>query len=321
MLYAAGFIVGLILLVWSADRFVHGAAGTARILGVAPLVVGILVVGIGTSAPEMLVSAIAASDGQAGLAVGNALGSNITNIALILGFTALMVPLDVQSRVINREIPLLLLTMLIGLALLWDGELTVVDGSLLLLGFALVIVRQLFEARAGREDILAGEFEESLAEDQLTLRAALLWTAIGLVVLVLSARLMVWAAVAIAQALGVSDLVIGLTVVAVGTSLPELAASLAAARKGEHDIAIGNVIGSNMFNLVGVMALPGVIAPGAIDPGVMARDYPVMIALTVALFLFAWSPTQKKRHINRIEGGALLTAYVSYIGYLLYTTM
>lgn len=321
MLYAAGFIVGLILLVWSADRFIYGAAGTARSLGVSPLVAGILVVGIGTSAPEMLVSALAAVDGKVGLSVGNALGSNITNIALVLGVTALIVPLHVQSKIINREIPLLIFVMFVGLALLWDGELDRLDGTLLLVGFALVILRQFREAKAGRDDILAGEYEEALKAGSLPLRTSVLWTVVGLVLLIASARLMVWSAVEIAEALGVDDLVIGLTVVAVGTSLPELAASVVAARKNEHDIAIGNVIGSNLFNLLGVMALPGVIAPGALSPGVMERDYPIMIALSFMLFFVAWSPTQQSRHINRLEGAALLAAYVGYIGYLLATTL
>lgn len=317
ILQIAGLIVGLVALVWSADRFVIGASATARILGVSPLVIGILVVGIGTSAPEMLVSAIAAFQGQTGLAVGNALGSNITNIGLILGITALVAPLQVRSKILFREIPLLILVMLAGYLLLQDGQLNRRDGVILLLGFAVVILRQLWEAKHGIDDPLAGEYAESL-EKEMTMATALLWLLVGFVVLLLSARLMVWAAVDIAQALGVSDLVIGLTVVAVGTSLPELAASVAAVRKNEHDIALGNVLGSNLFNLLGVMALPGIIAPGAVDPAVLNRDYPIMIGLSLLLFVIAYS-YRGSRRIERWEGGFLVTLYAAYLGLLVYT--
>lgn len=317
ILQIAGLIVGLVALVWSADRFVIGASATARILGVSPLVIGILVVGIGTSAPEMLVSAIAALQGQTGLSVGNALGSNITNIGLILGITALVAPLEVRSKILFREIPLLILVMLAGYLLLRDGELDRVDGSMLLAGFAAVILRQLWEAKHGKDDALVAEFEASL-EKEMSLTAALLWLLVGFIVLLLSARLMVWAAVDIAVALGISDLVIGLTIVAIGTSLPELAASVAAVRKNEHDIALGNVLGSNLFNLLGVMALPGVIAPGAVDVAVLNRDYPVMIGLSILLFMVAYS-FRGSRRIERWEGGLLVVIYAAYLGLLVYT--
>ncbi|POP52034.1 calcium/sodium antiporter [Zhongshania marina] len=316
LLTVVALIVGLVLLVWSADRFVIGASATASILGVSPLVVGILVVGIGTSAPEMLVSAIAAVDGQPGLAVGNALGSNITNIALILGFTALLIPLNVQSKLITREIPLLILVMLVGFVLLMDGHLGVMDGSILLVGFLLVVLRQLWEAKHSKGDSIEAEFEAEIPRD-MSLGVALGWLLFGFLLLIGSARLLVWSAVEIAQFFGLSDLVIGLTVVAVGTSLPELAASVAAARKNEHDIAIGNVVGSNLFNLLGVMALPGVIAPGVIDEKVLSRDYPVMLVLTGLFFLVACGP-RKGRRISRVEGGGLLLIYIAYIVYLLH---
>ncbi|CAA0104618.1 Inner membrane protein YrbG [Zhongshania aliphaticivorans] len=316
LLTVVALVVGLVLLVWSADRFVIGASATASILGVSPLVVGILIVGIGTSAPEMLVSAIAAADGQPGLAVGNALGSNITNIALILGFTALLIPLKVQSKLVTREIPLLILVMLVGYFLLSDGDLGFVDGSILLIGFVLVVVRQIWEAKHSKGDSIAAEFEAEIPRD-MPLKIALMWLLFGFVLLIASARVLVWSAVEIAQFFGLSDLVIGLTVVAIGTSLPELAASVAAARKNEHDIAIGNVVGSNLFNLLGVMALPGVIAPGAIDAEVMSRDYPVMLLLTGIFFLVAFGP-RKARRISRVEGGGLLAMYVAYLLYLLH---
>ncbi|MDX1505375.1 MAG: calcium/sodium antiporter [Spongiibacter sp.] len=315
LLTVAALILGLILLVWSADRFVIGASATAAILGVSPLVVGILVVGIGTSAPEMLVSGIAAFDGQPGLAVGNALGSNITNIALILGITALYIPLRVQSKLVTREIPLLMLVMIIGYVLLRDGVLDFIDGAVLLTGFGLVILRQLWEAKHSRGDAIEAEFEAEIPRD-MTLPVALGWLLLGLILLMGSARILVWSAVELATAFGVSDLVIGLTVVAIGTSLPELAASVAAARKNEHDIAIGNVVGSNLFNLLGVMALPGVIAPGPVDAAVISRDYPLMLGLTALFYLVAFGP-RKERRIRRAEGGMLVVIYFAYLGYLL----
>ncbi|WP_288364478.1 calcium/sodium antiporter [uncultured Spongiibacter sp.] len=318
LLILTTLILGLVILVWSADRFVIGASATASILGVSTLVVGILVVGIGTSAPEMLVSAMAAADGQSGLSVGNALGSNITNIALILGLTALYIPLRVQSKLITREIPLLLLVMLGGYFLLRDGELGFTDGCILLGGFLAVVLRQLWEAKHSRGDALEAEYAEEIPKG-MSLPVALGWLLVGLILLMASARMLVWSAVELAQIFGVSDLVIGLTVVAIGTSLPELAASVAAARKGEHDIAIGNVIGSNLFNLLGVMALPGVIAPGAIDVAIVDRDYPLMLMLTAGFYLVAFGP-RRAPEIRRYEGGLLLTVYLGYLAYLLVDT-
>jgi cation:H+ antiporter len=316
LLTVVALVVGLVLLVWSADRFVIGASATASILGVSPLVIGILVVGIGTSAPEMLVSAISAVDGQPGLAVGNALGSNITNIALILGFTAFLIPLNVQSKLVTREIPLLILVMLVGYFLLLDGHLGVMDGSILLVGFLLVVLRQIWEAKHSKGDAIEAEFAAEIPRD-MSLPVALGWLLFGFLLLLASARVLVWSAVEIAHFFGLSDLVIGLTVIAVGTSLPELAASIAAARKNEHDIAIGNVVGSNLFNLLGVMALPGVISPSVLDPKVMSRDYPVMLLLTGIFFLVACGP-RRARKITRIEGGGLLLIYVAYLTYLLF---
>ncbi|WP_269618980.1 calcium/sodium antiporter [Zhongshania sp. BJYM1] len=316
LLTVVALVVGLVLLVWSADRFVIGASATASILGVSPLVIGILVVGIGTSAPEMLVSAISAVDGQPGLAVGNALGSNITNIALILGFTAFLIPLNVQSKLVTREIPLLILVMLVGYFLLLDGHLGVMDGSILLVGFLLVVLRQIWEAKHSKGDAIEAEFAAEIPRD-MSLPVALGWLLFGFLLLLASARVLVWSAVEIAHFFGLSDLVIGLTVIAVGTSLPELAASIAAARKNEHDIAIGNVVGSNLFNLLGVMALPGVISPSVLDPKVMSRDYPVMLLLTGIFFLVACGP-RRARKITRIEGSGLLLIYVAYLTYLLF---
>lgn len=316
LLPIAALLVGFLLLIWSADRFVLGASASARIFGVSPLVIGILVVGFGTSAPEMLVSAMAAMDGQPGLAIGNAIGSNIANVGLILGCTALLYPLRVRSRIIKRELPLLLLFMFIGMLMLLDGELNRGDGLILMLCLFATIAWSLHEARINRDDILAQEFESEIPRDMGT-GAAIFTLAYGLLVLVASSRLLVWSATEIATALGISDLVIGLTIVALGTSLPELAASIAAARKGEFDIAVGNVAGSNLFNLLGVMALPGIIAPGPFDPNILSRDYPAMAMLCILLWLFASNFSLRRGGVlNRLEGSVLLLVYVSYMGLL-----
>lgn len=306
----AAVVIGFALLLWGADRFVVGAAATARNLGVSPLIVGLTIVGFGTSAPEILVSAIAAWDGNTGLAIGNALGSNITNIALILGVTALAKPLVVRSETLRREFPVLLATMLAALVLVMDAELDLVDGILLLIGMAVMLYWIASLGLRGRTDPIVAEFTAEMPAQMPTWRA-LSWLLAGLVLLLVSSRALVWGAVQIAVSAGVSDLVVGLTIVAIGTSLPELAASVTSALKGEHDIAIGNVIGSNMFNLLVVLGVPGIIRPGAVPGGVLERDFPVMIGLTLALFAMAYG-FRRPGHINRPEGAVLLLAFIGY---------
>jgi cation:H+ antiporter len=311
LLNITAVLAGFLLLVWGADRFVAGAAGTARSLGVSTLIIGLTIVGFGTSAPEMLVSAMAAYAGNPGLSIGNAIGSNITNIALVLGATAAVSPLMVHSETLRRELPLLMVIMLVSLALLGDLELDRVDGILLLVAlvaFIVWLVRLAMSSQAS--DPLVADYEAGIPAD-LTLSRSLLWLVVGLAVLLASSRLLVWGAVNLATALGVSDLIIGLTVVAIGTSLPELAASIVAARKGEDDIAIGNVLGSNIFNLLAVMGLPGVIRPGPIPPEVLTRDFPVMIGLTLAFFFLAYGIGSPGR-ISRIAGILLLTSFLAY---------
>ncbi|MGD2074273.1 MAG: calcium/sodium antiporter [Gammaproteobacteria bacterium] len=311
---AAGFA----LLVWGADRFVMGAAGTARNLGVAPLIIGLTIVGFGTSAPEMLVSAMAAWQGNTGLAVGNAIGSNIANIALILGLTAVVVPLTVHSGAIRREFPVLIATTLIGYLLLSDAVLGFGDGLMLVFGLVVLLSWTVYMALTSRlPDPMAAEYEAEIPTD-LSLGSSLLWLLVGLLVLLLSSRMLVWGAVGVAQYLGVSDLVIGLTIVALGTSLPELATSLAGAMKNEHDIVIGNVIGSNMFNLLGVLGIAAVIRPGPIEEVVLTRDFPVMGGLTVALLVMAYGFRTFGR-ISRLEGVLLLATYIVYQTLLYFT--
>lgn len=315
-LHALAIVAGFGLLFVGAERFVGAAAATARVLGVPTLVIGLVVVGFGTSAPEMLVSATAAWNGETGLAIGNAIGSNIANIALVLGATALLRPLVVHSRVLRRELPILLAVSALAPALLLDGRLGRLDGVLLMGALAALLWGLVRLARRDAADeALVQEFDAEI-DPGVPLARALLSLGVGLAILLAGARLLVWGAVAIAQALGVSDLVIGLTIVAVGTSLPELAASVAGALKGEADIAIGNVIGSNMFNLLAVLGLPGLIRPGAVPHEVLARDYPVMLALTVLLFLMA-AGIRGRGRIGRWEGAALLVAFATYQAWLL----
>ncbi|QIL88821.1 calcium/sodium antiporter [Microbulbifer sp. SH-1] len=310
-------VAGFALLVWSADRFVEGAAATARHLGMPPLLIGMVIVGFGTSAPEMVVSAMAAMDGSPGLALGNAYGSNIANTGLILGATAMLIPLTVNSKIINKELPLLLAITCVTAVFFWNGALSRTESLILLAGFFGLIGWSIFSALRGKGDIVESEIEKELAEHDMPLGRALFWVAAGLTLLILSSRLLVWGAVTIAQQLGVSDLVIGLTIVALGTSLPELAATVVAARKGEHDIAIGNVVGSNMFNLLAVVGIAGVIAPMPnIPPELLTRDWPVVIGLTLALFVFGYGFGKRHGRINRVEGALLLAGYIAYTTYL-----
>jgi cation:H+ antiporter len=321
MLYnIAAIIAGFLLLIWSADRFICGAAATARNLNVSPLIIGLTIVGFGTSAPEMLVAAIAAIDESPGLAVGNALGSNITNITLVLGLSALIMPLDVHSRILKKELPLLLIAMLLMLLLIQDNILGRTDGLILTSSVGLLMWWVTREAMLNKTvDPMSREFADELPQPMST-PMALFWLVLGLVFLVASSRILVWGAVQIATEFGVSDLLIGLTIVAVGTSLPELAASIAGALKDEHDIAIGNVVGSNMFNTLAVMGIPGLIYPSTLDAGVLDRDVPVVFILTIALVIMVYGFKGQGR-INRIEGGILLACFAGYQVLLYFTEL
>ncbi len=309
-------ILGIVLLLWSADRFVEGAAAVAGHLGLPSLVIGMVIVGFGTSAPEIVVSIMAALDGNPDLALGNALGSNIYNIGLIIGVTALIVPIAVHSTIIRRELPLLLLFGAVAGALFWNGQLSRLESLLLLLGFFALMGWTIWTALRGKDDPLAAETEQELSSHAMTLGRAIVWLVVGLTLLLVSSRMLVWGAVSVASALGVSDLIIGLTIVALGTSLPELASSIAAVRKGEHDIAMGNVVGSCMFNLLAVVGIAGVIAPmEALSADIMLRDWPVMMAMVVSLFVMGYGFRGEGR-INRIEASALLLGLVAYNGWL-----
>ncbi len=309
-------IGGVLALAWSADRFVEGASAVARYLGMAPLLVGMIVIGFGTSAPEMLVSSLAAAGGSPELALGNVLGSNIANIGLILGVTAVLMPIAVSKGILRRELPIVLGVTVLAGALFWDLRLSRVDAWILLAALVAVMGWLVWQARRHPGDGLAADVVAETEAKRLSRKAAWMWLVVGLMLLVLAARLLVWGAVEIATALGWSELVIGLTIVAVGTSAPELASSIAAARKGENDLALGNIIGSNLFNLLAVLGVAGLIAPATVGSEVMSRDLPVVLAFTVALVVFAVWPLGKGK-IDRIEGVVLLLAFVGYTGYLL----
>ncbi|GGO84724.1 sodium:calcium antiporter [Marinobacterium nitratireducens] len=314
-------VAGLALLVWSADRFVDGAAATARHFGMPTLLIGMVIIGFGTSAPEMVVSALAALDGNPGLALGNGYGSNIANIALILGLVAVMSPIAVKSGILRKELPLLAAITLFAAVQLLDGALSRLDGFLLLLVFFAVFGWQIHGGLRQRNDVMLAELEaETEAEFEshpMPLGKAVFWLLFGLVLLIVSSRVLVWGAVSIAQSLGVSDLVIGLTIVAIGTSLPELASSIAAVRKNEHDLALGNVLGSNLFNTLAVVGIAASIHPLEVEPVILYRDWAVMMALTLALFVMGYSFRKGRQgRINRFEGAVLLAAYVGYMGYL-----
>ncbi len=314
LISSIAILVGLVILVWSADRFISGAAALADNLGVSPMLIGLTVVGFGTSAPEVLVSVMAALDGNPGLAIGNAIGSNIANIGLILGVTAIVIPLSVHSSVLRREYPVLLVVSIIAYGLMWDGELSRVDGVVLISLLVLMLGWMIYTAKTGAADPIAGEYEAEIPHNMPT-QKALITLSVGLALLLLSSRLLVWGATQVAVGLGVSDVVIGLTIVAIGTSLPELAASITSALKKEDDIAIGNVIGSNLYNLLAVLSIPGLLAPGAFAPEVITRDLPVMLGMTLFLFLMGYG-FGKPGRINRMEGVLLLVCFIAYQSWL-----
>lgn len=304
-------IVGLVALIWSADRFIDGASGVASHFGMPPLLIGILIVGFGTSAPELVVSAIAAVQDNPGLALGNAFGSNIANIALILGTTTLIIPITVQSSILRKELPLLALATALVSYLVWDLDISLVDGVIMLAVLAAIMTWTTRQGLKNGDDALAAEFTEELESKKTSLGKSFFWLLLGLLILVGSSQSMVWGASNIAAALGVSEFVIGLTVVAIGTSLPELASSIAAARKGEHDIVVGNIIGSNLFNTLAVVGLAAVIRPFNPESDVLTRDLPAMIGLTVGLFLVCFRKGGAGK-VTRLEGTLLLIAFVGY---------
>lgn len=305
------FLIGLAVLSWSADKFVYGASALAKNFGVSPMMIGLTIVAMGSSAPEIVVSATASLNGNPDTAVGNAIGSNITNIALVLGITALIKPLLVSSTTLRRELPVLLLVTLIAVYFLSDNYLSKTEGIILITLFVLVLaIMAWLSFKVDKNDPLIAETEDEIPNNVPTVNAVM-WVIVGLIMLPLSAHFLVESAVYIARFFGVSDLVIGLTIIALGTSLPELAASIAGVRKGEDDLALGNIIGSNIFNILAVLAMPGLIIPSMLDMNASARDSYVMLGLTILLFVFCFN-LRGTRQINRYEGGIFVLAFLTY---------
>jgi cation:H+ antiporter len=310
-------LVGLVVLVFSSDMFVDGAAATARFLGMPSLLIGMVIIGFGTSAPELVVSTISAVQGNPGIAVGNAYGSNIANIALILGVTALIKPVQVSSRILKKELPILTFFTALSFVLLIDLQFSRTDALVLLLLFLALMIWSIYQGLHTGKDTFATDIEHD-AKKPTNLKIALLKLVIGLLVLILSSRVLVWGAVALAKYFGVSDLIIGLTIVAIGTSLPELASSIIAARKGEHDLAMGNIIGSNLFNTTAVVGVAGSSLPFSIDTNVLHRDMLMMTLLTVSLFVIGYGFQEGRQgRVNRFEGASLVLVYGLYTAFLI----
>jgi cation:H+ antiporter len=318
MIEAIAYLVfGLILLIYSADKFILGAAATAGYLGVSSMVVGLIIIGFGTSAPEMVVSAIAAMKGNPGLALGNAVGSNIANIALVLGVGIAVTPLLIASATIKRELPMLLVISLFVLMLMWDGEQSRMDGIILL---ASVLSMTVWMAWLGlkqskEKDILQKEFEAEIPQD-VSKTAALLWLAFGIIMLPVASMLIVDGATIIAKIMGMSDVAIGLTIVALGTSLPELSATIACMRKNEHDLALGNILGSNMFNLLGVLGISATIKSYEMPADFLQTEYLVMLDLTFALLVLSMVYVSKNKPIPRFYGYLFVASYLAYMVWL-----
>ncbi len=309
-------IIGFAALVWSADRFVYGAAALAKNMGIPTLIIGLTVVAMGSSAPEMMVSASAALADKTDTAVGNAVGSNITNILLVLGVTALLRPLSVSSMTLKREMPLVLLISVAAWYVFSDNYFSFAEGIALMIAFAVFIGGLVIVSLRAKnqDDPFVSEACEDVPNDVST-KSAVFWLIIGMILLPVSSHFLVESAVDIAKYFGLSDLVIGLTIIAIGTSLPELAACIAGVLKNEDDLALGNIVGSNIFNLLAVLPLAGIINPSIIDPSAANRDALIMIAATVVLIAMSLN-FKGVRRINRVEGGLLLVAFIAYQGYI-----
>lgn len=311
----AEIIAGLLLLIWGADRFVHGAAATARNLGVAPLLIGLTIVAFATSAPEVLVSVVAALREETDLAVGNALGSNIANIGLVLGGVAMLKPIEMTSATLRREMPALLAVSLLTVSLFLDSYLSRVDGFVLLAGLLLVMIwLTRLGFRSSASDPMTADYEAEIPQ-HVAMRAAMFWLVVGLGTLLIGAELMVDGAVAVARALGISELVVGIILVSLATSLPEFAVSLVSAMKGEYGLALGNIVGSNIFNSLAVIGVAGIIQPAQLPPSVLSLHIFVLVAFTLVLFAMTYD-YDGKGHISRLEGAALFVAFIAYDTYV-----
>ncbi len=311
-------LFGLILLVWSSDKFVEGAASIAQNYGVSKLMIGLTIVALGTSAPEMLVSAFASITGSPHLALGNAIGSNIANIGLVLGFTAMIVAIPVHNICLKQDLPVYLIIVSITYLMMLDNELGFIDGCILFIALVSIIIL-LIKVRSKIDDLVVlSEYEDEVHEMESS--KAYFWFITGLLILIASSRVLVWGSVEYARYFEISEVIIGLTIVAIGTSLPELAATLTSALKNHHDMAIGNIIGSNILNIVAVLTIPALLSPGPLEANTLTRDMPVMTGLTVLMALYIYMPW-KKALFNRIKGTTLLIVYIAYLTWLVKDTV
>ncbi len=310
-------LIGLVLITWAADKFVDGAAAISRIMGIPPLLVGLTIVAIGTSAPEIFVAMTSAYKGNLGLAIGNAIGSNITNVALVLGLCAIINPIKVRSRILKREYPILFFTTFLLWMLLRDNHLSIFDGSILLIGCIILILWFIKQGLAHQKDPLAQEYSTEFSCD-ISLKKSIYYLVIGIILLPISSNIIVNNAITIAKYLNISDLVIGLTIVAFGTSLPEIITAVVASIKKENELLIGNIIGSNLFNILAVLPFPAFIYPSQLDDNIQ-RDIMMVCFTTILLFLFAFG-LNGRGIISRIEGLFLVTIYIGYIIYLVFTS-
>lgn len=300
-------IIGLAVLVWSADTFIDGATSLAVRFNMPSFLIGVVILGIGTSAPELVVSALAAVAGSPDLALGNAYGSNIINITLVLGVTALISPILIRANVIRHDLILLLAVTALAAFQLLDGNLSMTDGIVLIASLIGVLLIQIFLSLRNNT---AADVD---APKDINIAKALATLTLGLVLLIVSSRSIVWGAVELATLWGMSELLIGLTIVAIGTSLPELVASVAAARRGEHDMALGNVIGSNLFNTLGVVGVATVISPiKNIAPEILSRDVLMMAGVTLLLFVLAIIAYNRQGEMKRGSGLVLILTFIGY---------
>lgn len=316
--YSAALLVGFLVLFKSADQFVIGSVATARNSNVSPMVIGLTIVALGTSAPEIFISGISSLQNQPELAVGNAIGSNIANIGMVLGITAIMVPLKFRVDILRNDMPIMVFVTLCAGATLIDYRLGIWDGVLLLAGLCLFLIRLASEHRRSTQAELTAEIEELGDIPEMSNARALITFVVALMFLLLSSELLVWAVKNIATSLGVGELLIGLTVIAVGTSLPELVVSVTSAFKDQTDMAIGNIVGSNIFNILAVLSIPCVISPTAIQYELLWRDYILMLGLTMMLVCFAYIGSGS---LNRIKGMIMVSIWVSYLALLYFTAI
>lgn len=320
LLYSVLLLVGFLVLFKSADQFVIGSVATAKNLNISPMIIGLTVVALGTSAPEIFVAVASSLRGEPELAVGNAIGSNIANMGMVMGITALLVPLPFNREVLRHDLPIMALVTVCAGIVLFDNELTVWDGLLLVGVLALFLLRIAFDSKLAANPEAVLEIAEVEDVPEMSLPRAILILVLSLLFLLMSSELLVYAVVYISKAMGVSELFIGLTVIAVGTSLPELVVSVTSALKGETDLAIGNIVGSNIFNILAVLSIPSFLAPTVLSEEILWRDYGLMAGMTIAVLVFAYG-IRSVAKITRAEGALLLLAWSSYMVWLYNTAL